>query len=342
MKRALYDFIAGSRLDGLARSILVDNRGTILAYHRVGTGLDAKGLLRKMIVDPDQFEQQMRYLKTYYEVIGLDEFIIRLMAKRSLRKIAAVTFDDAYADNFESAYPVLLKHGIPATIFVPTGYIETSKHFFWDELVQLLNKATKDACAISVQERHLNFDPNDPVAAEQAFHCICASLKEKTEYDRTAFIRGLEQLLDIKLDPRDLPRTLTWAQMLEMKRGRISFGAHTHDHQSGGAQTREKFYKDLFWSKKILDEKLHQNTTLFAFPFGQGSDSPVMFTETLRSTGFCCGLTMRQGFVSPENDPMNLKRLGIGGDDDMNTFKLKLAGIIPALHSIKKCLRLRS
>ena len=39
------------------------------------------------------------------------------------RRCVAVTFDDAFQNVFEHALPILARHRIPATVFVPTGYL---------------------------------------------------------------------------------------------------------------------------------------------------------------------------------------------------------------------------
>ena len=45
-----------------------------------------------------------------------------------------VTFDDAYADFATWAWPALRRHGVPATMFVPTAYPDTDRTFWWDRL----------------------------------------------------------------------------------------------------------------------------------------------------------------------------------------------------------------
>ncbi len=40
------------------------------------------------------------------------------------RKAVLITFDDGYRDNLENAAPILLRHGYPAVIFVPTGLLD--------------------------------------------------------------------------------------------------------------------------------------------------------------------------------------------------------------------------
>src|SRR5690242_10843805 len=46
----------------------------------------------------------------------------------------ALTFDDAHRSLFTEALPLLRALEVPATVFVPTGYVATSDEFLsWDE-----------------------------------------------------------------------------------------------------------------------------------------------------------------------------------------------------------------
>ena len=46
----------------------------------------------------------------------------------------ALTFDDGYADNLINAKPLLERYGIPATVFVASGYVGAKDPFWWDRL----------------------------------------------------------------------------------------------------------------------------------------------------------------------------------------------------------------
>ena len=46
------------------------------------------------------------------------------------RRLVAITFDDAYRDFLDLAYPLLSKHQVPCTLFVPTGYL--GRYNEWD------------------------------------------------------------------------------------------------------------------------------------------------------------------------------------------------------------------
>ncbi len=99
----------------------------ILMYHRVTrTDVDPWALC----VDPNNFSQQMKALKRIATPIPLTE----LPDADPQHPSVAITFDDGYLDNLEIAHPILGQHGIPATIFVSTGYVDRPHGYWWDEL----------------------------------------------------------------------------------------------------------------------------------------------------------------------------------------------------------------
>ncbi len=90
----------------------------VLMYHSVNPKTNQQ--MRSLIVSPESFERQMRFLKSQrYNVVTLEE-VSRLMhdKKKAPPKTVAISFDDGFKDNYIYAYPVLKKFGLPATIFV--------------------------------------------------------------------------------------------------------------------------------------------------------------------------------------------------------------------------------
>ena len=90
----------------------------ILMYHMVRETEDAKE--KRYCCHPTAFKKQMAYLKRAgYLVVGLDDLIDSIInGTTPPQKSIAITFDDAFADNYENAFPVLKEYGFPATIFV--------------------------------------------------------------------------------------------------------------------------------------------------------------------------------------------------------------------------------
>lgn len=102
----------------------------IICYHRVKN--EADSYLRPTKVS--DFDHQMGYLSTQYHPMSLERMVQCLRDGVILPPRAiAITFDDGYRDNYESAYPVLQKYRVPATIFLATDFIETGVLPAWEK-----------------------------------------------------------------------------------------------------------------------------------------------------------------------------------------------------------------
>jgi peptidoglycan/xylan/chitin deacetylase (PgdA/CDA1 family) len=93
---------------------------TVIAYHAVGPcprSVDRENLF----VTEDSFARQMAYLSRRRAVIPL-ESIVRGELPAGPPAVA-ITFDDGFRSVLTTAAPILRRHGFPATVFVPTGWL---------------------------------------------------------------------------------------------------------------------------------------------------------------------------------------------------------------------------
>lgn len=99
----------------------------ILMYHQVGD-FPAMKTHRATYCDYRRFARQMAYLKfAGYQVLRLDEVLKCLRGDAPMpSRAVALTFDDAYENFYEYAFPVLQKHGFPATVYAISGMLGKS------------------------------------------------------------------------------------------------------------------------------------------------------------------------------------------------------------------------
>lgn len=109
-------------------------RVPVLAYHRVLAEKEAPR--SPYAVTREQFESHMRYLAEHgFRALTITE--LRNASKLSGPTVA-ITFDDGYRDNVETARPVLKSYGLTATFFVITGRIGGDDFMQWQHLQMLL------------------------------------------------------------------------------------------------------------------------------------------------------------------------------------------------------------
>ncbi len=103
---------------------------TVLIYHRVGGGSDSL-----VDLDTDTFEAQLTHLSEHHRVLSIDEAVDELTAvddpSHTPRAGVVITFDDGTDDFCEHAAPALERHGLPATLYVATEFVDTGSDFPW-------------------------------------------------------------------------------------------------------------------------------------------------------------------------------------------------------------------
>src|SRR6267142_6771368 len=107
----------------------------ILAYHRVAELRDTPAVdSRSISATPEGFARQMEHLARFYRVVSMPEVLEAVEKGRpSPKRAMLITFDDAYADFAEVAWPILKQFRLPATMFVPTAYPDQPERAFWSD-----------------------------------------------------------------------------------------------------------------------------------------------------------------------------------------------------------------
>jgi peptidoglycan/xylan/chitin deacetylase (PgdA/CDA1 family) len=100
---------------------VVDDTGMlrVLMYHRVN-----RRRIDAYTIAPGRLERHLGLLVDRYEVVSPDVVLQAIQARSPLPDRAVLlTFDDAYLDHYEYAYPLLRGMGLQALLFVPTDHI---------------------------------------------------------------------------------------------------------------------------------------------------------------------------------------------------------------------------
>ncbi len=110
--------------------------GAILSFHRVIP--DSSGtLVPGMAVTVPQLRNLLKFLRgSGVDLIHLSEVPSRLRERIS-RRFVAITLDDGYRDNLESALPLFREFEAPFTIFPCTGFLNRT-NILWYDLLEAL------------------------------------------------------------------------------------------------------------------------------------------------------------------------------------------------------------
>lgn len=277
-------------------------RLTILIYHRVLPEADP---LRPGEAVADVFDRHMGFLARHFSVLPLVEAGRRLQAGTLPRRACCITFDDGYADNLTVALPILERHGLPATVFVATGYLDGGRMF---------NDAVADAVAASplgaldLSSLDLGCHSLDgPEARRLAVRAIQEQLKYRTPGQRDQDVAGLLELAGCGPLPSDI--MLTSAQVAELARRGVEIGGHTVAHTILTTLGEEQARREIQEGKERLEPLTGKSLRVFAYPNGRpGQDYDVRHVAVVRDLGFEFAVSTASGVATRGSDPLQLPR----------------------------------
>jgi peptidoglycan/xylan/chitin deacetylase (PgdA/CDA1 family) len=241
----------------------------------------------------------------------MDELVERLRSKTLPANAVAVTFDDGYRDNLVNAKPILARYGVPATLFLATGFIDQNTPFWWDELAAMILASTQ---AIRDQrvwlEEAVTLDwgeaersdmagewraSNEPRTARQkAYLAIWRKLQRATAEERDTVMNTLRGHLGTEQDPLGKPMNSDEIGAF-LSDGLIELGAHTVTHPALTFLTRSESRREIEGSLHRCRELATKCVNGFAYPYGD------MSSEVRRDViglGFSWACSTESGFVN--------------------------------------------
>jgi peptidoglycan/xylan/chitin deacetylase (PgdA/CDA1 family) len=245
---------------GCRRWVIELNRHSpkVLLYHACDHAENA--FLRGLAINttPAQFAAHLCFLKRYYSVVPLAE----LLARPSITRAVALTFDDGFRSVYDYAWPLLREHRITATCYLATSAIGNDALLWPNELNWFLLGHPRIARPLVA--RRLGLKPGtSPVKIVRSLvdNYACAQIAE--------LLAELRQATAI--DERDLARKhrlhLEWHQIDEMVAAGVSFGNHTCSHPPL-AQLEADFARAEIGGARAALQRLPGAGETLAYPFG--------------------------------------------------------------------------
>jgi peptidoglycan/xylan/chitin deacetylase (PgdA/CDA1 family) len=303
-------------------------RLSILMFHRVPPTTDP---LFPGEVNARQFDDILGWVGRWCNVLPLDEAVTLLKDNKLPARAAAITFDDGYADNHDVAMPILQRHGMSATFFIATSFLDGGR--MWNDTVI---EAVRGCPHSRLDLRDLD-GLRDAAEAHWTLDSAPA---------RTAAIRGILGRLKYELPARRqvltdevarraggaLPTDLMMRsdQVQAMHRAGMGIGAHTHTHPILSRLDAASARAEILQSKNTLEGLLSAPVTTFAYPNGvPGKDYHAESVDIVRQLGFSAAVSTAVGASDRHADLLQLPRF-TPWDRTRTKFGVRLAANLVA------------
>ncbi len=287
-------------------------RPLVVGYHRVVADYAASAgtSLPGMIVGTAMLEAHLDWIARRYAIKTLDEIGALLATGAPLEKpVAAVTFDDGYADVYENAEPLLRRKGIPATVFVVTDLVGTERLNLHDSLYLLLTRffaarpnAGADLARLFARAGLGTLEARP--AARDAFAMLGLLLHRLPRAQVLQLAEALEAEIGIERDESARLRSLSWPMLRAMQARGIEIGSHGRTHALLPNETERTMRDELVLSRLTLERELELPVRAFAYPGGHWNAPAV---SAVAAAGYSYGFTIC-GHVDPRHPLLTISR----------------------------------
>jgi peptidoglycan/xylan/chitin deacetylase (PgdA/CDA1 family) len=331
-------------------------KAIILLYHRV-TELPADPQL--LCVAPSHFAEHLEVLRRH-NVMSLRQMIRAMDSGTIPPRSVVVTFDDGYADNLLNAKPLLEQFHVPATVFVVSSAVGSTREFWWDDLERLLlqpgtlsetlrltiagvprewrlgGSARYNSAAYERFRAWNVLEKTDPTPRHAIYRELCGVMRPLPSMQRSQVSGELSAWAGVEKEGRPTHRALNVEELRQLPDGGlIEVGGHTVTHPvlsacpatgpagqplSAGEGTASAEIRD---SKAQLESILERPVASFSYPYGGRADYTAETVDLVRGAGFACACSNFFGLVSPDTDRYQIPRV-IVRDWDRDEFTRRL------------------
>lgn len=273
---------------------------SVFLYHRVLPEVKFNPL--QTIVTVKAFEKQLDWIVSRHEILSMAEALRRINEKIPFKNHAVLTFDDGYWDNYEIAFPILKKKGIPALFSIVINYVGNGRPLWdWEVLVLLHRNDSIRSIDIGKEKLKRRFFEYPLTFGYRVIERLkSASLLEIEEILRPAGLSPFGARNDI---------CLTWDQIRELHRHGMEIASHSLSHRSLARLPTEEAEKEISESKTLLEKNAGIKCHYFCFPFGSPRDISDSLRKKTKEAGYLGCFLNIQGVNDMAIDPFGLKRI---------------------------------
>lgn len=230
-----------------------------------------------------------------------------------------VTFDDAYKDYHDHAYPILKSYGVPAVNFAATQFIDSGEAPWWDVVHAAAHATRRDVVT-------LPWDPQKTYGMRNGGRSAAiAACKQRVKAMLEPRATTLAQIIEaFGVDEAALSierQTMTWDELRAVS-DLTEIGAHSHTHPLMEFLDEAQLAHEVATSRDRITAETGRRPLCFAYPSGSFSEQAK---RVVREHGFTLAFSTIPGRNRVDADRYELRR--VNGPRSLEDLVWKLARV---------------
>lgn len=256
--------------------------------------------LRASEITPQFLDRAIRALRRWnYDVLGMDEVCRRAVTLPEKRRFVALTFDGANKDLINFAYPVLARHAVPFTIYVPTAFPDGIGEAWWLGLEQVI--ARESRISLMMGEKEQRFTVTDKARKQALFSYLESWLRSLPPADLSVAIADLCTRYRVDLAALSRKASMDWEDLAKLAADPlVTIGSATVNYPVLANMKDAAALREMTMGKVVAESAFHREIRHLAFPFGDRASFRRSHVVMAEEAGFASAVSTIPGIVEAE------------------------------------------
>jgi len=262
----------------------------------------------------------------------MDEACRRAVTLPKTNRFACLTFDGACKDVVTQAWPVLAKHDVPFTVYVPTAFPDGLGEAWWLALEEIIAREPRISLVIDRQERR--FAAGTTSDKVDTFEFLASWLRSLPPPDLSFAIHDLCTRYSVDFAALSRAEAMDWDDLARLAADPlVTIGSATVNYAALANLKAADAQREMAMGKAVAETALRRGTGHFAFPFGDRQSWRREHVAMAREAGFASAVSTVPGIVRAggRTDLHALPRIVWDGRErSLRMLRVMLSGILLA------------
>jgi peptidoglycan/xylan/chitin deacetylase (PgdA/CDA1 family) len=251
-------------------------------------------------ITPRFLDRTIRALKRWkYDFVTMDEVCRRAVIMSQRRRFVALTFDGAYKDQFTAAYPILARHHVPFTIYVPTAFPDGVGEPWRLALEKIIAKEMRFGLMINREEQH--FQIRTVEQKYEVYEYIESWMRQLAPSDLTAAVNDLCKRYSVDFAALSRDTFMDWSDLDKLIADpMVTIGNATVNYSPFSNLKERTALREMTMANAVIDAALHRSVRHFAYPFGDRESFRRAHVKLAEEAGFASAVSTIPGIVDTE------------------------------------------
>jgi peptidoglycan/xylan/chitin deacetylase (PgdA/CDA1 family) len=276
----------------------------VIMYHRFGTQSSA--------IRAEDLETHLRYIRDSFNPMRLDTLLGMIKAGESPPpRTVVVTVDDGYKDFLKTAYPVLRKYEVPATVFVVSKFMRGGFWLWFDRLRYIFDHASDPDFNVMGPDGPVKLRLDCPEARYAAWDSVMTRCLRLAPEERNAYVAACEKAADVQVPESPVGEfaPLSAEDIQEMDARIVEIGSHTRTHPILSGCSDEDVIAEIAGSKTEIEAAIGRRVVTFCYPNGMSGDFDPRAERAVDQAGYLGAVTAFGGLVCKPANRLALPRM---------------------------------